>query len=511
MQSKYFLFSLFILGISARVPFANAQTPMRNSSLATINNRAIAESLSIAREEITVPTGKGETIEDIVIRFVDDEGNLIKGKTKPYIIKQEFALQPGDAYDETLAQSGLAAVNELEIIERASLTLEPVKENEVNMVVTVEETSSFFFTLSATSLHPTALQGTAKPVTVDPSSNKGSGIAPGFRLGVTNIDGQNQEIILGAEVGNEVVGLNFNYRNYLRHDRGYAVNFFNRRSLEPEFDGGDTDVDLIGGDDPWVHRLGGGVEYFLPLARDFESAVGLTYQLVSVRDDIISDELRSEDELGNTLTFSDDGQDGLLTLSFATSLDRRNETRNPTQGYRLLLQSDQSIPVGDASIFYNRLSANYTHFLPWDLFKFTEGQPALVFNLQAGTIIGDLPGYEAFSLGGAKSVRGYGRGDMGTGRSFVQASGEYRFPIISFEREKEDLEIGGTLFFDYGTDLGSGDTVRGEPAVVRDKPGDGFGYGIGLRSLTPFGIIRLQFALNDEGDSEIIFGFGDRY
>ena len=71
--------------------------------------------------------------------------------------------------------------------------------------------------------------------------------------------------------------------------------------------------------------------------------------------------------------------------------------------------------------------------------------------------------------------------------------------------------MGGTLFFDYGSDLGTGDDVIGEPAEARDKPGDGFGYGLGVRALTSVGAVRLEFGLNDEGDSQVIFKIGDRF
>ena len=51
----------------------------------------------------------------------------------------------------------------------------------------------------------------------------------------------------------------------------------------------------------------------------------------------------------------------------------------------------------------------------------------------------------------------------------------------------------------------------GEPAEVRGKPGDGFGYGLGVRALTSFGAVRLEFGINDEGDSQVIFKIGDRF
>ena len=71
--------------------------------------------------------------------------------------------------------------------------------------------------------------------------------------------------------------------------------------------------------------------------------------------------------------------------------------------------------------------------------------------------------------------------------------------------------MGGTLFVDYATDLGSGDTVLGEPAEVRNKPGDGLGFGVGLRARTPVGPARLELGINDDGESEVLFTIGDRF
>ena len=217
------------------------------------------------------------------------------------------------------------------------------------------------------------------------------------------------------------------------------------------------------------------------------------------------------DELGNRLTFSADGQDTLLTINFASALDRRNDNLNPTRGYRFLFGMDQSIPIGDANILHNRLSANFSQFLPFKLFGFTEGDRTLVLNVQGGTVIGDLPPYEAFGLGGSGSVRGFIGGELGTGRSFVQATAEYRFPIFKFNAFKQKYTLGGNLFVDYASDLGSGDTVRGEPAEVRNKLGSAFGYGFGLRLPTGFGTVRLEFGFNDDGGNRVHFNIGERF
>ena len=375
----------------------------------------------------------------------------------------------------------------------------------------VAEPNSFFLGFGLTLPPPTALQGPARPVIVRPASNEARGISGGIRFGFLNLGGNDQVLTLGLEGGESALGFDLDFRQFLEDESGYAVNFANRRGVAPEFTGGSIDVDPPNGGDPWVHRFGGGIEYFRPLARDWDGALGISYQRVSVRNDLFTSELVAQDELGNPLTVSDDGQDDLLTLNFAAAFDQRDDPLFPTAGSRLLFGMDQAIPFGDANLFYTRLSANYTQFIPLNLFGLTAGPQTLVLNIQGGTIVGDTPPYEAFSLGGASSVRGYRGGAVGTGRSFIQTTAEYRFPIFSFNAFQEEIDIGGTLFFDYATDLGSGAAVIGTPGVVRNKPGDGFGYGFGVRGRTPFGPVRLEFGITDEGDTRVIFNIGDRF
>ena len=70
------------------------------------------------------------------------------------------------------------------------------------------------------------------------------------------------------------------------------------------------------------------------------------------------------------------------------------------------------------------------------------------------------------------------------------------------------LSIQGTLFFDYGTDLDSGQTVLGDPAGARGKPGSGYGYGAGIRVDSPVGPLRLEYAFNDKFVRRFHFGIG---
>ena len=147
-----------------------------------------------------------------------------------------------------------------------------------------------------------------------------------------------------------------------------------------------------------------------------------------------------------------------------------------------------------------------SYFLPISLLKLTDGPQALAFNVQGGTFQGDLPPYEAFTLGGTNSIRGFDEGALGTGRSFAQATLEYRFPLLKFLGG-----IRGVIFFDAGTTLGTQDEVLGNPGIIRGNPGEGFGFGGGIRVNTPIGPVRLDYGRNDSGEDSFHFGFGERF
>ncbi len=466
-------------------------------------------------EEVEVPEATGQTISAIEVQFIEDEEPVEDGVTRDFIITREFEIEPGDVYDPEKVQDGLQRLMNLSLIQDASVSLQPTDNaDEVVMVVTVDERRSHFgIGFGLTLPHPTALEGVARPATVLPGTNRKGGVAGGFQFQWRNLGGNNQTLSLGVEGGETAASYDIGFVDPwiagLNRRIGYSVNFFNVREVNAIFDGGD-EVELSNDNDPWVHRLGGGVEFFTPLTDSFAIASGLSYQRVSVRDEVFTGAIFPEDEQGNDLTFSGEGRDDLLSTSFSGALDRRDDRLYPTRGYRLLFRNDLFIPIGNANIAGDRISGNFTQFLPLPFFGNDEPS-VFVFNVQGGTFIGDLPPYEAFSLGGSGSVRGYEAGEVGSGRSFVQATVEYRFPLFDFSLFREDIGLGGTLFVDYANDLGSGDTVVGEPAEVRNKPGDGAGFGGGIRARTPFGPMRLEVGVSDEGDTEVMFQIGDRF
>jgi outer membrane protein insertion porin family len=454
-------------------------------------------------------------IREIQVRYVNRQGEPVTGRTRPFIIQREFDLVPGDRYDVEVVQQGLAQVRELNAVRRANLSFEPTADpNQVILVVTVVERSRLPLRLSADAPAPSALPGPFQPRAVSAGANLDTGTSANISLEDRNLGGNDQDLSLRITGGENVLNGEVSFRDpWIAGDpnrTGYAINLFNQRAIQSVFTGGDRELDLPNGETPYVHRLGGGIEVFRPLASDLTVAAGLSYQRVSIRDGLFTDDIESTDAAGNALTFSDGGQDDLLILSFAAELDRRNGTDTPTSGDRVRLGVDQSIPVGGANIGFTRLSASYLNYLPLNLFGFAEGPRTLILSLQGGTILGEVPPYEAFDLDSG-SIRGFTGNGIGTARSFVQATVQYQFPIANFELFDQSVNLNGAVFTDYVSDLGSGDTVFGEPAIARDKPGEGVGYGFGFNARAPIGSARIEFGWSDNGESEVVFSLGDRF
>lgn len=190
----------------------------------------------------------------------------------------------------------------------------------------------------------------------------------------------------------------------------------------------------------------------------------------------------------------------LVGVRLAATMSTLNDPRNPTSGNFLSLGTEQFISVGPDSPTFNRLRASYTKYFPVNWLKIFKGcrpkkgetpdcKQALAFQVTAGANVGNLPTYEAFCLGGGNSVRGYYDCDLGVGKSFGEATIEYRFPIFRI--------ISGELFIDGGTAFGTQASVSGNPGGVLNKPGQGFSIGTGVIVNTPVGPLRLEVASQD--------------
>lgn len=452
--------------------------------------------------KVTLLVAEG-LIENIQVRYInketkqptDPQGRPVRGRTRPFIITRELALKPGDVFNRQTAQNDLRRVYSLGIFDDVQLAFSPGQDpRRVNVLVDVIERNTGSIAAGA-------------------GISSASGLFGTLSYQQQNLGGNDQKLGAEVQVGQRELLFDVNFTDpWIAGDpyrTSYTVDLFRRRTISLVFDNGKRDVNLPNGDIPRILRYGSGVTFTRPLSKnpleksEWVASLGFDYQRVSVRD--ADGRLTRRDELGNLLSFSRSGVDDLTTIQFGVSRDMRDDPLRPIRGSLLRLGVEQSIPIGSGSILLNRVRGSYSYYMPVRLTSFNKKDPhqTLAFNIQAGTVIGDLPPYEAFALGGVNSVRGYNEGAVAAGRSFVQATAEYRFPLFSI--------ISGALFVDYATALGSQNSVPGNPGGVRLKPGDGFGYGLGVRVQSPLGPIRIDYGINDRGNSRIHFGIGERF
>jgi len=463
------------LAAKAEIPeAANSNARQRGGTL-QISQAGNAEGVYVAEVKIRFVNSRGEA--------VDKKGNPVEGRMKEDFIRGEIKLKPGDNYSPSVVRSDLQQLQQLGLFDKVTVSIEEVG-TDINVIYNVQERSARSFGISA-SLSDDI--GVAVPLSYTDRT---------FARNPQRLAVELQPSLRGIQYDVEFVSPYVAAPDRL----GYSVRAFGDRRISEIFN---EDIDLPNSDRVREIRRGGNLRFTRPLG-DWQSTLGLNYTNISTRDRNLN--IARRDELGNPLTFSGTGVDELYTVSFGARLDRRDNPFNPTSGSILSLSTEQSIPLGRGNIVSNRLLANYIQYVPVTLLGLLESEALpemLAFNLQAGTVIGDLPPTEAFRLGGRNSVRSYDSGDIGSGRSYFLASGEYRFPV--------GRDVGGVIFVDFASDLGTGESVLGKPAVVRDKPGTGAGVGVGVRVRSRFGLIRLDMGVSDSGDLKFVLGTKQRF
>ena len=432
-------------------------------------------------------------IEDIKVAFinedgktVDKEGKPVTGTTRDFIITRELTIKEGEIFNKNTVQGDLQKVFALGLFEDLNIGLAPGSDpRKVIVTVNVKERNTGSIAAGAGLSSSTGLFGTVS-----------------FQQ--QNLGGNNQKLGLDIQVGERELLFDLNFTDpWLAGDpnrTSFTANIFNRSLFSYIFD---SPIGIgVDNNSPRINRLGTGFSFSRPLDPATTASLGLRFERVSITNSN-NNEISATDSLGNPLSASGTGQDDLLLLQFAYATDQRDNPIKPSSGSVFRIATEQSIPVGLGSVFLNRVRASYSHFFPVKFLNFSEGNQTLAFNFQAGTVIGTLPPYEAFQLGGSNSVRGWDEGKIGSGRSFGIFSAEYRFPVFNI--------VGGVLFFDYGTDLGSASSVPGNPAGARNKPGNGAGYGIGVRVQSPLGSIRVDYGIGSNGGTQFSFGLGEKF
>ncbi|KAL8094339.1 outer envelope protein 39, chloroplastic isoform X1 [Apium graveolens] len=235
-------------------------------------------------------------------------------------------------------------------------------------------------------------------------------------------------------------------------------------------------------------RVSAGLDLSEPAGTNWSSKTSIKFEHVRPIND--SGHSITRDVHGFPVTCSGAHHDSMVVLKQESRFARANDGSFT----KLNLQIEQGIPLLSKWLIFNR-------------FKFVAsrglkiGPAFLLTSLTGGSIVGDIAPYQAFAIGGLGSVRGYGEGAVGSGRSCLVANSELILPLNQM--------CEGAIFMDCGSDLGSGRYVPGDPAMRHGKPGSGVGGGCGLRFKFPLGHLQVDYAINAFQQKTVYFGFSN--
>ena len=494
----------------------------------------------------------------------NEKGEPIKGKTREWVVTREISIKPGDPFNRNKLERDIKRLYGTQLFSDVKVTLKPVPEQpgDVSIVLGIVEQSTG--QLSG-GLGYSQSQGVFGQMQVQDSNmlgrawNVGLNVTYGQYGGLANInfndpwikgdkhrtsfrsslflsqqvpqafqseDNGNIRTIEDVEDNGNKYAYNINSKKNPANDRFGSVNkalkdFPNRSWFDYE---GDTVV---------LRKTGGSFSFSRPLNggdpfKDAPWRVLAGMSLTDVRPINFAAETRPYGVSTNNfkngrvknkdivcLSFNCADHNLLTGVRLATTYNNLDDSRNPTSGNFFSLSTEQFLGVNEDSPTFNRLRTSYTQFFPVNWLKLHKGcrpkqgekadcPQAIGVQVKGGTVVGELPPYEAFCVGGSNSIRGWYNCDLAVARSFGEFTLEYRFPLISV--------FSGELFMDAGTDFNTQKNVPGKPGLLLDKDGSGVSVGTGVIVATPVGPLRLEIATKDfTSDYRFNLGVGYKF
>ena len=476
-------------------------------------------------------------ISDVKLRFLGSDGELIidgepkKGKTKDWVIKRELKTKPGTIFNRKILEADIGRLYSTSLFDDVKVSLGPDNFNPGQVII--------FLDLSE--------QRTGS-LTGGLGYSNSSGVFASIGLQETNTLGRAWSTNFNLNFGEYSTTYNFSLTDPWikgnKYKTSFRTNIFLSRDFPQEFKS-ENNGRIYAVDDTTtstsdsfssiiLEKTGGGFSFSRPLNggdpfKDSKWRVlaGMNFKEVKMIDSDrnkkpYGDLTPTKGNINDIICIGFSPNDGscpeentLVSVIASTSRNNLNNSINPTSGNKFSFGTEQFVSMGKNSPTFNRMRASYSYFIPTKLINLTKAcksskatsedcPQAIGFQFKAGTILGELPPYEAFCMGGTSSVRGWGSCELAVSRSFVEGTAEYRFPIWRM--------LSGAFFVDAGSDLGSQNDVKGKPGKLLQKSGSGYSIGGGVGVKTPIGPLRLDVASKDlSGDWRYTLGVGWKF
>ncbi len=441
----------------------------------------------------------------VYIERIDIVGN---GRTKDFVIRREFRLVEGDAYNPLLVDRAKKRLQALGLFKSAEVKRrQGSAADRVILDVEIVEQSTGELSFGA-------------------GYSTSEGVIGDISISERNLLGNGQFLRLkvGGSLERAQVDLSFTEPRFLD------------RNLSAGFDLFYKEVDQTSSSGFKNKTAGGSVRLGFPIAENFWAQTN--YTLAQNTIEVPSDQDQGSVSLGILEAASrNDGESLTSSVGLSLTYDQRNAPKNPTRGTFFQVSADFAGLGGDVE--YVRVVGEGRAYYP-----LTE-KITLVGRATAGHIEGwgsdDVLLTDLFFRGG-ETVRGFNKsgfgprdaftGDALGGKSFWAANAEVRFP---FPFIPDELGMSGAVFADAGSVFGATDAVKnlnrqfcgtpipvGSPllggrasgrqlCLVGDDAAIRASVGASLIWNSPVGPLRLDLAkalLSEDFDKEQVFRFG---
>ena len=433
----------------------------------------------------------------IYIERININGNL---RTKDHVIRREFRLAEGDAYNPLLIDRAKKRLNALGFFKSVDVKRRPGSAPD-RVVLDVDLVEQSTGELSFGAGYSTA-EGVIGDVSISERNLLGNG--------------QFLRLRLAGSMERMQVDLSFTEPRFLDQNLSAGFDLFHKEIDMTQEAGYDTT------------RTGGTVRLGFPLSEDLWVQTGYTLEQssIDIRDscnnpkgDCNEDDRRDLSAL--VIEEINTRGDSSLASSIGTSVtyDKRNHPKNPTSGYYLQLATDMAGLGGDVQ--YVRVNGEGRFYYP------ISEKITFVGRLTGGHIQGwggdDIRLTDLYYRGG-ETIRGFDRGGFGPrdletkdavgGTTFWASTAEIRFPLPFVP---DDLGLSGAVFADAGSlwnandlakelgKLAEGGITLADDASIRSS------VGASIMWQSPVGPIRMDFAkalTKEKYDEEQFFRFG---
>lgn len=441
----------------------------------------------------------------IALTYAIDEGprvyieriNVIGNtRTKDYVIRREFRLVEGDAFNPLLVDRAKKRLQALGIFKSADVKRRPGSaQDRVVLDVVLEEQSTGELSFGAG-------YSTSEGVIGDVS------ITERNLLG----NGQFLRLKLAGSFERLQIDLSFTEPRFLDTNIAAGFDLFHKEIDQQDTSGFSS------------RTTGGSLRLGFPLSENLFAQTSYTFKRDEIFDVDDDASLAIRDAAGELDDSEGDGTYYTSSLGTSVTYDQRNHPKNPTKGYYLQLATDFAGVGGDVQ--YVRVQGEARAYYP-----ITE-KITFVGRATAGHIAGwggeDVRLLDLFFKGG-ETVRGFERSGYGPrdlltddalgGQTFWATNIELRFPIPLIP---DELGISGAVFADAGslfnagsradelnTQCPSGNTSIG--ICLADDASIRASVGASILWTSPVGPIRLDFAkaiVKERYDEEQFFRFG---